>query len=801
MENGQQYKRQQQQNQQTRRRPFYHEMTLDVLEDEKHYSFSGSNKKIVVKEDNKNDTTTHNSHIVLQQQEGEFKEGNCTIPSSWNRSGNSNSEHRQILGTNATDFENRQLQNHEFHSDDSANSVNENSSEDIVDGDDENDSINVGTLLTKSNNLIPNRSNCLEATSFTTINDWEDSFQCEIALLDLESSIDPLSLSSISLKKDSSLEYPSTNINDAANNSDVPLHHRANNSIETATTATLSLPNVLFPSLSDVEEVSEPDCQVVFRTIDNDNVDAFEKLQSSSRFLEYNGIQYQDEGYNSLDANKTSHSSTSNTDFYDKLFLKQQDLCSVDELNAGESYENVPALGSLEYRLIQQNQNQQPNRLYPNISHGMDRRPSYDENDFELEYVYQQSLRDHHQRNPQDRIHIDGDINSRVSTTTMSRQGIDQFGLYPEQSLPYRPSVITSYVSDHHLAQQQYQQFPHLGPGNASRFYNNSTNDSISNNTRNNRHHQYQPDNDIDHRIVSNRFYTQMNVNNPSNCYNISSSYDEQDLIYQRRSSYSSKDSTTKYPNRNNSFSSDNSNNYIGEYSRYNHSMINNGSPASSSSLHNRTTAMFDNVRLAAVSAAGSTYCDNDNNKKSDIQIEVSPGVFLPLHGSEETQQAMYEAILKSYNKSLSCSINNDDKTNGKSEQFSVNANDTTNGLVKCTCLSCAITVYCIEKAVAVVCYKCLEVSPITTQTNTNKATDNTDDNKTTDTITLKVNQNRQEEMHGIGLGISEQSYLDLVSQITKRFNKDLSTSYNLNASSPTRVRKISLLPMGQNIE
>jgi hypothetical protein len=62
----------------------------------------------------------------------------------------------------------------------------------------------------------------------------------------------------------------------------------------------------------------------------------------------------------------------------------------------------------------------------------------------------------------------------------------------------------------------------------------------------------------------------------------------------------------------------------------------------------------------------------------SRIEVEVGPGVFLPLHGTEETMSAMQEGQL-----------------------------------VSCTCYVCTLTVMCVPQASFVLCPDCRVVSPV----------------------------------------------------------------------------------------
>jgi hypothetical protein len=62
----------------------------------------------------------------------------------------------------------------------------------------------------------------------------------------------------------------------------------------------------------------------------------------------------------------------------------------------------------------------------------------------------------------------------------------------------------------------------------------------------------------------------------------------------------------------------------------------------------------------------------------SRLEVEVAPGVFLPLHGSQETLSSMQEGQL-----------------------------------VSCACFACTLTIMCVPQASYVLCPDCRVVSPV----------------------------------------------------------------------------------------
>jgi hypothetical protein len=96
----------------------------------------------------------------------------------------------------------------------------------------------------------------------------------------------------------------------------------------------------------------------------------------------------------------------------------------------------------------------------------------------------------------------------------------------------------------------------------------------------------------------------------------------------------------------------------------------------------------------------------------SCMELEVAPGVYLPLHGSKETLSAMQEGQL-----------------------------------VSCTCYVCTQTVMCVPQASFVLCPDCRVVSPV---------------ERSADPTTMKQGATLSGETGGVGLGMKLAEYYSL---------------------------------------
>lgn len=87
--------------------------------------------------------------------------------------------------------------------------------------------------------------------------------------------------------------------------------------------------------------------------------------------------------------------------------------------------------------------------------------------------------------------------------------------------------------------------------------------------------------------------------------------------------------------------------------------------------------------------STSSQYSGASGRNSDEIEIQVSPGCYLPLYGSQETKEAIRMMVLGGRR----CG----------------------HPLVELSeCLSCSTKLYCVSKANAVICYRCHEISPVT---------------------------------------------------------------------------------------